>query len=249
MATTLYPSNDQSDVSGYLKLYINTRSPNASAAPSTAVTTTVDLLSTTVAMTLTAGGSAAKWISAPLAEAVTISTTPFFNVYAKESNAAANVQVAVGLAQYTTSIQTAFLVSSVGAELTTTEARIAWVSTLGATTNKEVITSTAFSVGDRITFIPYQSAIGSGRAADTTTLTYNGLNNGTGDTYVLLNEDLRATDAQIGTGENVGVRGVGAGFFRSIANSLRSAVGIGLIGTNATYQCIVDECDNQRDNC
>ncbi len=250
MATYLYLSNDPSDLSGYLKAYINTKSPNASTTVSTAVTNTADVTTTTVTMTLTAGGSQAKWITAPLEEAVTISGLPSYNIWAKESNATANAMVAVSLCQYTTTLQSAFTTSSTGAELTTGVLRVVWTTTLGATTNKEIVTSTAFSAGDRLAITPVLGPVGVMAAGGgfTVTMDYNGLTGGAdGDTYIVLNESLRAGQAQVGSGDNVGITGKGVSYFYDLATAVQNGLNEGLYGTNASAQEIIDEANNQAD--
>ncbi len=255
MATVVYLSNDPSDISGYLKAYIGTRSPNATLEPSTTVTTTItSILTTTGAMTLTAGGSAAQWITAPLEEAVTISLPPYQSIWAKESEAAVNGQVALAYSQYTTSLQTAFLTTSAQAELTTTQAQINWISSLGAsfgaTGAREIITSTAFAAGDRLAIVgKYGGYTGVGTNAITSGITfyYNGLGSPSiGDTFVMFQENFRAGAAQIGTGESSGIRGVGVSYFYDLAHALTAAQGAGLIGSNASYNMIVDEATNQQ---
>ncbi len=143
MSTQVFLSNDPSGISGYLLAYIGGPSPNASTTVSTAVTNTSVITTTTIAMTLTAGGTAAKWITAPFKDAVTISNSTFNTDWGKESSASANAQIAFAVSQYTTSLQSAFLTTSIGSELTTAIARYAWVST-------ETVTSTAFAAGDRL---------------------------------------------------------------------------------------------------
>ena len=243
MATYVYLSNDPSDLSGYLKAYINERSPNASSGPSTAVTNTADVTSTTIAMTLTAGGSAAKWITVPFQAATTISTRMEGNLWGLESNASANAQIGFGLSAYTTSLQSAFVTTSNGAELTTSAARVVWVSTNGATANtKEVITSTSFAAGDRLAIVPVISPIGVMNAGYTVTMDYNQVSGGSdGDTYLVFNEDFQPGQAQVGSGVRPGIKGKGVSYFWDLQNTVQNAVNEKLISDNATAQAIINE--------
>ena len=242
MSTSVYLSNDPSDLSGYLKAYINTRSPNASATASTAVTNTVaGMITTTTVMTLTAAGSTAKWITVPLKAAVTISTTPFMNTWAVESNASANALVALSFQQYTTSAQTAFFTSSIGTELATTAARVPWLKAAG-----ETETSTAFSAGDRLIIAPLIGAVGTQASGYTVSMTYNGNTaNAAGDTYVVFNEDFDAGQAQVGSGSDPGIKGKSVSYFYQLYTDVQNGINEGLYGTNATAQAIIDEATNQ----
>ncbi len=239
MATTLYLSNDPSDLSGYLKLYVNTRSPNATTASTAVTNTTAGVTTTTVASTLTAGGTAAKWISAPLTVAVTLALKPLVNLWGLESTASANSLIALQLCQYTTSLQSAFLTTSIGTELGTTDARVVWLSAAG-----ETMTSTAFAVGDRIAIVPVLGAVGTMGGSLTSTYSYNGLNGVTGDTYVWVPEDVRVKQ-QVGVSTIPAIPGVGAGLFRGYAAALANMNAYGLCGTNATYQMLLDEMNQQ----
>lgn len=243
MSTQVYLSNDPSGISGYLQAYIGERSPNAAATQLTAVTNTVaGVITTTVAMTLTAGGAVAKWITVPLKAAVTISARPFFNVWGLESSAANNALIAIALQQYTTTAQAAFLTSSTGVELATTIARNPWVSA-----NGETETSTAFSAGDRVIVAPALGAVGTMASGGTVTMDYNQLTGGSdGDTYVQFNEDFEPGTTQVGGGTTPGVKAVGVSYFYNIANVCQEAIDVGLVGTNATVQVLIDEANNQQ---
>lgn len=247
MSTYIYLSNDPSDLSGYLKAYINTRSPNASATVSTAVTNTATVSTTTIAMTLTAGGSAAKWITVPLQAAVTIAARPAYQVWGLESNASANAMVAVQLAQYTTSLQSAFTISSTGEELGTSAVRAIWVTTLGSggVLNKETVTSTAFAAGDRLAIVPALGPVGLMATGYTVTMDYNGLAASDGDTFVLLNETLAAGQAQVGSGDAPGIVGKGVSYFYDLQTVVANAQAEGLFSANATSQEIQDEASYQ----
>lgn len=243
MATFLRFSNDPSDVSGFLKLYVNERSPNASATASTAVTdTTAGVINTVVSMTLTAGGTAAKWLTAPIGVAVTIASAMANQAYGIESAGGANAQIAYAISQYTTSTQTAFATTSIGAELPTsnTQANITWVTSTAA--GKETVTSTALAVGDRIAVIPgiggYGGAMGTG---ETVTWYYNGTSGVNGDSWILLQEDVRCKDPQIGTGESAPAPGVGVSYFYEINKVLQDGIDRKLWTAEATCQALQDD--------
>ncbi len=230
MATPVYLSNDPSSISGYLKAYIGGRSPNASSTVSTAVTATSVITTTTIAMTLTSGGTTAKWITEPLKAAVTISTRPFLNVWGLESSASANADIAMILCQYTTAIQTAFLTTSIGVELTTSAARQPWVTN----TTLETVTSTAFAAGDRLAITPGIGAIGTMGAALTVTMDYNGSTPAAdGDTFIQFNEDFQAGNSQYGDGDSQAIPGgPGAQHFYTMKDNLSALVGSPIPITN-----------------
>jgi hypothetical protein len=243
MATIIYLSNDPSDVALYKKAYIGGRSPNASTTISTAVTATTSS-GDDIPATLTSGGAAAQWITAPLVAAVTVTAKPVFNFWALESNAAANAQLAIKLAQYTTSIQSAFVTSKYGTEATTAALREVWAAASGDT-----VTSTAFAIGDRIAILPYCDASGTMGASQTLTFDYNGLTAGAdGDSYVILNETLQAGVSQYGSGLipfAAGTPGVQA--YQGIIDYLVALRDGGLFGAEAMLKDLLLELAYQRD--
>lgn len=240
----IYLSNDPSDVAGYLKAYIGGRSPNASTTASTAVTSTVaGVETTTVAMTLTAGGTTALWITVPFDSAVTISTGPSSqNLWALESNASANALIAFTYAEYTTSQQSAFFTSSIGTELGTTAARVTWLKAAG-----ETLTGTTIDAGNRLVIAPVLGAVGTMGGSQTVTMSYNGATDGAaGDTYVILNELIQAGQAQVGSGSTPGITGKGVSYFYDLSTAVQNAINEGLIDSNTSAQAIIDEADNQK---
>lgn len=241
MATVIYLSNDPSAISGYKKAYIGSRGPNASATVSTTVTATTSGGSD-IAQTLTSGGTTAAWITAPLLAAVTVSAKPIFNVWALESNAAANAQVRMKLQQYTTSAQTALLTSDYGTEATTSAGRMVWAAT-------ESVTSTAFSAGDRLIIAPFIHNVGTMGASQTLTMDYNGLTAGAdGDTFVVLNETLTAQNSQYGNGSTPFVSGgPGLQSYQSIIDNLTALRDGGLFGAEASLVDLLAEIGYQRD--
>lgn len=138
-----------------------------------------------IPMTATAGGTAVKCISPPLAVAATISGTITYNVWAKESNASANATVRMDCGAYTSSEQTAFSTSSFGTEITTTILAKNWTDASP--------TSTALAIGDRIYCIP--------KVTNATAMTMGGSQTVTmdragktaaadGDSWIQFNENL-----------------------------------------------------------
>lgn len=203
MSTRVFLSNVASDVSGYLVAFIGTRGPTAALSTTVGMTATstatVITATTTIAMTLTAGGTAAKWITYPIRAAVTISNPPVSNVWAKEDLAADNAAIGFSLAQYTTSLQTQFVITSPGVELTTTQARNAWVSNTAG--GKEVITSTAFAAGDRLAITPGLVSVGTMATGGIVYMDYAGGTPGAdGDTYIDFNETFNAGVMQYAAG-------------------------------------------------
>lgn len=189
MATTVILSNDPSDVSGFKLAYIGTRGPNASTTASTAVTTTTAGAGT-AGMTLTAGGSAAKWITRPLSAAVTVAGTIGINYWALESAANTLVSIDFQLFQFTGSAQVgnAFATTTINAQLRLTADRT-------FVTIKP--TSTAFAVGDRIVILPNCNSAGVELGSQTSTMDYNqSTENSDGDTYVYFTENIQTTTAQ-----------------------------------------------------
>jgi hypothetical protein len=240
----VYLSNDPSDISGYLKAYIGGRSPNASTTVSSAVTNTVaGITTTTTPMTLTAGGSTAQWITAPLESAVTISGTPNMNLWGVESSGSANALIAFTFAEYTTSAQAAFFTSSIGTELATTAARVTWLKAAG-----ETLTSTVIDAGNRLIIAPVIGAAGGQMASGhTVTMTYNGATDAiAGDTYVVMDETFEAGQAQVGSGTTPGITGKGVSYFYDLAQAVQNAINEGLIDSNTQASAIIAEADEQK---
>ncbi len=239
----VYLSNDPSDISGYLKAYIGGRSPNASTTASTAVTNTVaGVITTTVDLTLTAGGTVAQWITVPLEEAVTIATSPVMNLWAVESNASANAMVAFTFAEYTTSEQAAFFTTSIGTELTTSAARVVWLKASG-----ETLTSTLIDAGNRVVIAPVLGAVGTMGGSQTVTMSYNGAtDNAAGDTYVVFNELFEAGQAQVGSGSTPGITGKGVSYFYDLATRVQNGIDEGLYDSNSSAQTIINEANEQK---
>tara|TARA_Y100000310_G_scaffold87119_1_gene83983 strand:+ start:11 stop:793 length:783 start_codon:yes stop_codon:yes gene_type:complete len=254
MGTTIYLSNDLSDVSGYLKAYVNTRSPNpaknlGSGSAFFISTTTVDagIATTLGAATMSAAGTAAQWLTGPFLENVVIQTAPMFNIWAQEDSAATNCQLGVNLKEYSTSEGSAFLLTSIGVELGTSPARVPWVSgqQVGGTPNSETaITATSIDAGNRLLIEPGFTGVQANTVAGVMNIFFDAATAGlTGDSYVVINEDIRMQDSQLGTGEDAPIKGKSHGYFQELQNRTQTAVNDKLINTNATAQMIIDEAD------
>lgn len=199
MATIIYLSNDTADVSGYLKAYMGYRSPNASTTLSTAVTEAT-ASGTTIQMTLTSGGTAAKWITVPFKADVTIAGAIVANFWGKESAATTNAQFGVQLAEYTTSEQASFMQVSMGTELLTSTSQNQWNKLTAAVETNGNYTSTTIDAGNRLVILPWMYNIGT-MAAGRSTFDYNGSTAGAdGDSYIILTETTRANQSQQGSG-------------------------------------------------
>lgn len=237
MATTIYLTNLASDVSGYKLALVNQRNPSPPSALATTVTNTTGS-GTNIQQTLTAGGTVAKWITKPLAVAVTIASAAYVNIWGLESAAAANAGFQMRVAQYTTTIGSDLLTSSITTEAATSAGINQWI-TAG-------ITSTAFAVGDRLAILPYIINIGTMGASQTVTMDYDGATaNADGDTYILLQEDLRVNEAQVLSGSSPTVRGKSVSYFMELNKRLQEAVDGGLIAANCGVQQVIDECSFQ----
>lgn len=149
----------------------------------TSVTSTVTGPTSGVQVTDTAGGTALKWISPPLAAPVTIASTVTLSGWAKESATTANAGLQVTLHRYTTSEQSSFLNTEHGTELGTTIAQRSWTA---------APTSTNFLRGDRIVVKWWINDAGGTQASGATaTLDYNGPTaSADGDTLVTFTENL-----------------------------------------------------------
>lgn len=231
----LYFTNLDSDISGYKLLLVNERNPSPPSSVASAVTTTTGSGSD-IPMTITAGGTALKFITKPLSVAVTLASVPFYNIWGLEAAASANSGLELRIAQYTGGSQgSSLLTDSYGTELGTSAAINQWKATGG-------ISSTAFAVGDRLVITPYINNVGT-MGSSTATMYYDGSASfASGDSYVIIQEDLRVNEAQVGSGNTPNVRGVGVSYFYDLQTRLQNAVDAGLIASNCQAQQIIDEC-------
>lgn len=189
MSTRIFLSNEPSDVSGYLKAIVGSPGRLASSTVSTAVTTTTSS-GDNIAMTLTEGGTTAKWITAPMKADVTIAKIVLCKVFAAESAAAANAGIGIRLCEYTTSEQAAFLDFNAGIELGTTIATLVTGANVFSTTAP---TSTVIDAGNRLVIAPDAVAVGTMGASQTVTMNFNGTPGSAGETYIELQENLQVT--------------------------------------------------------
>lgn len=193
MSTKLYLTDIASDVSGFLLAMFGTRASTATTVLDTAVTTTTAGV-TTNGMTLTAGGTAAKWITRPIAAAVTVSGTIGVNFWSFESAAAALAGVDFQLFRFSATaaaqVGNAFATTSINAHAVVTTPTRTFVTIAP--------TSTALSVSDRVIILPnVNPSQGAEGGSQTVTMDFNGLTQGAdGDTWIELNEDLSTTVAQ-----------------------------------------------------
>ena len=250
MATFIYLSNDTSDVSGYLKAYVNMRSPSATSAYVHSTTTVAaGVLSTTADLTLTAGGSQAVWLTEEFKADVTIANPILNNIWGGEDAAATNAQFSVRLAEYTTSEQTAFYNTSTGVELGTTPVtRVIWAGGGGRDNAEADPTSTTIDAGNRLTIVPGYTGVtgGANTAAGTASFLYGGVAEDTGDTYIVLDESVRVGETQVGaSGVAPSIPDKGVSYFLDLENTVQAAVDNGAITSNATAQAIIDEAAEQ----
>lgn len=241
MATMIFLSNDAAEISGYKKAYIGFRSPNAASTFTTSVTDTTGSGDNIVA-TDEAGGTELGWITAPLASAVAITALPVLvNVWAKESNAAANAATGVSLHEYTTSEQAAFLDHNHSTELTTTIARIPYL-----TANP---TATTIDAGNRLVIKLEVVAVGTMGASQTVTIDYNGATAGSdGDTFILLNETLTAGESQYAGGAVSAIPGgPRVGHYDDLVKNLNALVAAELFTNDAPLRDVITEMEYQRD--
>src|SRR3990167_6025799 len=177
MATLIWLTNTDSEVSGYKVALIGYRSPNAAIAVSTTGTTAAG---TDIAVTDTSGGTALKWLTSPLKSTVAIAQRFTANFWGFESNAAANTQLGVHLSEYTTSEQTSFVSTTFGTELGTAAELDQWSRVAD-------YTSTSIDAGNRLVIEPFVSNVGTMRSGDTVNFRYNGATPGAdGDAFIML---------------------------------------------------------------
>ena len=250
MATFIYLSNDTSDVSGYLKAYVNMRSPSATSAYVHSTTTVAaGVLSSTADLTLTAGGDQAVWITEELKADVTIANPTLNNIWGGEDASATNAQFAIRLAEYTTSEQSAFYNTSTGVELSTTPvSRVIWGGGGGRDNAEADPTSTTIDAGNRLVVVPGYTGVagGANTAAGTASFLYGATAENAGDTYVVLDESVRSGETQVGaSGAAPSIPDKGVSYFLDLENTVQAAVDAGAVTSDATAQAIIDEAAEQ----
>lgn len=235
----IYLTNLASDVSGY-KLALIDQRPMSGSSDATAVTTAT-ALGDNIAMTLTAGGTTAKWITKPMLADVAIKATPVYVHFpALESAGTVNAGIGLRLAEYTSSEQSAFLDYNHTVELGTTAALS--TSTVFVTS---VPSATTIDAGNRLVIAPDIVAVGS-MASGTVTMTYNGATeDGTGDAFIEISENFRTNESQMGSGTNVILAGQGKGKFTAIIDGLEFFQAAGVI---SQAQPIIDMLTLERNN-
>lgn len=240
MGTRVYLTNLASDVSGYKLALIGTPNPNPPSALVTAVTATTSGGSS-IPMTLTSGGTAAKWITKPLLTGLTIAGKIFANIWAYESNAAANATLELQIAPYTTSQQSAILDDlTYTTELTTSAALVQWVTA--------AVTSTAFAVGDRIVITPYIDNVGTMGASQTVTMDYDiPTPNTDGNTYVEFSEQLDFSETQFGDGTMIHLPGQSTGHYADIMREINAMITGKVISQYSTVNAALLELGYERD--
>jgi hypothetical protein len=150
------------------------------------VTNTVTLTNggNNIPWTITAGGTAARWVSPPVpAGGFTLDGNITFNAWARESNN--NDETTIGFRVYKLSGGSESEVSgspfSFGTELTTTVSAKNWTGNPG---------STAFAAGDRIVFVPIAIATTTMTTGSADFTTNGGTAGASGDSYIELTETV-----------------------------------------------------------
>jgi len=185
MTANLFLTDEASDISGYLRAKIDSRSDNCSHVR--AVTSTEAGPSSGVQVTRSAGGTALAWITDRLDGADLTAAAWVAHIWAKESNAAANASLRVQVYQYTnTEAGTALLDSNPGTELTTT------VTDIARTTDAATLTTLAD--GDRLVIKLLIDDAGTMATGYTVTASFNGQRPGAeGDSYLTCPDNLAVT--------------------------------------------------------
>ena len=237
----LYLSNENSDISGYLLAYVDS-SPNSTTI-STAVTTTT-ASGDNIAMTLTEGGTVAKWITKPFLADVAFTAQPVLvNFWIKESDAAANAGVGIRLAEYTTSEQSSFLDFNGTVEATTTSA----LGTPGRFATA-VLTATTIDAGNRLAILPDTVAVGTMGASQTLTLSYGvGTAVSNGNSYIEVMETIRVNERQTASGTITTRAGRSVGAYQETIDRLNEFVAVGLLTVATTVRQAIDELEFERD--
>ncbi len=236
----IYLTNLASDVTGYKLALVDQRSPTSSALATSVTTTTAggdDILAT-----ITEGGTELKWITKPFLADVAFAAEPwFYNIWAKESNAAANATAGFTVHEYTTSEQAAFLDKDHGSEATTTIARMSGVSGNA--------TATTVDAGNRLVVKLEAVAVGTMGASQTLTIDYDGPTAGAdGDTYVQCNEAIRLSERQLLSGTYPAVPGLGVGFYQNGIDFLNAIVAADFVSQEPSLTVLIDDLTFERDN-
>lgn len=244
--SVIYLTNIASDVSGY-KLALVDQRPPSDQSVATAVTDTTGS-GDNIAMTATAGGTAIKWITKPFLADTVIGADPVMcHLPAKESNAAANAGLGLELAEYTAAggTQSAFLDYSHTVELTTSSED---PLTTGSCFVTSAPTPTTIDAGNRLEIRLDVIAVGTMGGSQTVTLQFNGPTaGGSSDAYIVLNDQIRLNESQLGSGTSVKIMGQGQGRFQQTIDDLEFFEAAGLLGNDDT-RIIRDTLAFERDN-
>ena len=182
--TQIYLKQPLNSDTGLSQLY-NYANPTPSVLASTTAVTNSTTSGTSIQFTKTAGGTALKWITPPLASSATIAGTIYMNTWGLESSASCNCTFAFTVKKYTAGAESTALLtaSAFGSELTTSNANQNWSATPA---------SVSFSAGDRIVIIGIMTNAGGTMASGfTSTLNFGGFNqNATGDVWLDFAENL-----------------------------------------------------------
>jgi hypothetical protein len=190
MATKLFLRNTQTN--GIGATYFDMLKTAGSSTSTAVVNTTSG--GTEIQWTQTAGGSVIQWISPPLAAGVTL-TTSDISIWAIESAAQANAGGRYRVFKRTsggTETELAGGPFNDGFEFdAATNTEMTWVGNF---------TDTAFSAGDRILLKLYITNVGTMGASRTCTVTYNGADAATGDSFLNINENLLFATSVVAAG-------------------------------------------------
>lgn len=240
----IYLTNLPSDVSGYKLALVDTRNPNPSLA--TAVTNTV-ASGTSIQMTATAGGTALKWITKPIAAAVTIpAVSALISGWALESNAAANASIGFGVYKYDVSASSPLAASPFISYANATELTTSIASRrAGASAG----TSTDFDAGDRIVIQANVVNVGTMGGSRTVTMDFDGPTDAAdGDTWVDVPATFRVSERQLMTGSVPTQPGWTKGSFQEVIDRINGLVASKQFSADSTVQKFLDDMAAERDN-
>jgi hypothetical protein len=187
MPSTLYLTDEPSEVAGYLRATLGVRADATSLVR--AVTNTL-VTGGSTPITRTPGGTPLKWITDPLSAVSLTAAAWQLHLWALESDAAANAALRLDVTRWTAGVEGA----SVLADTPTAEIGTA-VADYARTT--AVATATSLVDRDRLVIAPSLKDAASAMAAGyTVTVSYNGeLGDAEGDSYVLCPDTLATTFA------------------------------------------------------
>lgn len=166
MSTNIYLTDELSDISGYYRAKLNTRSNNPSIVQ--AVTNTVTNPATQPQITRVASASTPlQWLTDPLTAGTFTAATWLINIWALESNVLANTGLKFVLLPYTNAIGSNFLSDTAGGELATSTQNY----------NRTTIASTLHTItsGERLVIQIWLNSVGGSVSGYTTTISYNAL--------------------------------------------------------------------------